>query len=167
MGGKFIGLVIGLVVGAAATYGYLTYMPQASMSDTVEMDSSVSAEEAHETREGAMKAIGGHLKALGAVAKGEMAPDAGTVVHAESLAAMSHTVKLLFAQELISDKSRAKPEIWSDWAGFSKAADDLSMATAAVVEAAKGGDPAAIGAALGDVGKACGGCHKPYRGPEK
>jgi hypothetical protein len=110
MGGKFIGLVIGLVVGAAATYGYLTYMPQASMSDTVEMDSSVSAEEAHETREGAMKAIGGHLKALGAVAKGEMAPDAGTVVHAESLAAMSHTVKLLFAQELISVKSRAKPE---------------------------------------------------------
>ena len=96
-----------------------------------------------------------------------MAPDAGTVVHAESLAAMSHTVKLLFAQELISVKSRAKPEIWSDWAGFSKAADDLSMATAAVVEAAKGGDPAAIGAALGDVGKACGGCHKPYRGPEK
>ncbi|MAO93135.1 MAG: cytochrome C556 [Rhodospirillaceae bacterium] len=165
MRSKYFKGLAGLALGGMAFFAYQSFAVNTSVTAADMM--TVSAEEAHETREGAMKAIGGHLKALGAVAKGEMAPDAGTVVHAESLAAMSHTVKLLFAQELISDKSRAKPEIWSDWAGFSKAADDLSMATAAVVEAAKGGDPAAIGAALGDVGKACGGCHKPYRGPEK
>lgn len=165
MGSKYLKGLAGLAIGGMAFFAYQSFAVNTSVTAADMM--TVSAEDAHEMREGAMKAMGGNLKALGAVAKGEMAPDAGTVVHAQSLAAMSHTVKLLFAQELISDKSRAKPEIWSDWAGFSKAADDLSMATAAVIEAAKSGDPAAIGAALGDVGKSCGGCHKPYRGPEK
>ena len=107
MGFKYFKGLAALAFGGMALFAYQSFavntpVPAADMM-------TVSAEEAHETREGTMKAIGGHLKVLGAVAKGEMAPDAGTVVHAESLAELSKTVKLLFAQELISDKSRAKP----------------------------------------------------------
>ena len=59
--------------------------------------------------------------------------------------------------------SRAKPEIWTDWAKFEAAAKALQTASADLVAAAEGGDMAAIGAAAGKVGEACGGCHKPFR----
>lgn len=177
MNGHIISGVIGLVIGGAAAFGYLNYTsapPPAPMAETMpaetvpaETMAAVTAEEAYQHRNAVMKGIGGHMQALGAVAKGEAEPDAGTIVHARGLNAASQAVKLLFVQEGISEKSRSKPEIWSDWAGFSKAADDFAMATAAVVPAAESGDPAAIGAALGEVGKTCGGCHQPYRGPEK
>lgn len=59
--------------------------------------------------------------------------------------------------------SRSKPEIWSDWAKFEEAGKALQTASADLVAAAEGGDMAAIGAAAGKVGEACGGCHKPFR----
>lgn len=118
-------------------------------------------------RQTVMHTIGGHMKALGAVAKGEMAADAATAVHAESLHALAASTKFMFPEGSITDKSRSKPEIWSDWAGFEKAADAFTDATAAMIPIAKTGDAAQIGAALGEIGKTCGGCHKPYRGPEK
>lgn len=118
-------------------------------------------------RQTAMHTIGGHMKALGAVAKGEMAADAATAVHAQSLHALAASTKFMFPEGSIPEKSRAKAEIWSDWAGFEKVADAFTEATAAMIPVAKTGDPAQIGAALGEIGKTCGGCHKPYRGPEK
>jgi cytochrome c556 len=59
--------------------------------------------------------------------------------------------------------SRAKPEIWTDWAKFEAAGKALQVAAADLVAATEGGDMAAIGAAAGKVGDACGGCHKPFR----
>lgn len=117
-------------------------------------------------RDVAMHAIADSMKALGAVAKGEAEPDAATVVHAERIYALSGTVKYLFPEGSTNAESRAKPEIWSDWAKFEAAADDFAMATPALVEAAKSGEAGQIGAALGEVGKTCGGCHKPFRAPK-
>jgi cytochrome c556 len=119
-------------------------------------------------RQTAMHMIGDHMKALGAVAKGEAEADAATAVHAKSLHALAAATKFMFMTEGdMPEMSRAKAEIWTDWAGFEKAADAFTTATAALIPAAAGGDPAAIGAALGEVGKTCGGCHKPFRGPDK
>jgi cytochrome c556 len=64
-------------------------------------------------------------------------------------------------------ETRAKPEIWSDAAGFAGKLETLAAATPALVAAAKTGNAGAIGAALGKVGKTCGGCHKPFRVPKK
>lgn len=122
---------------------------------------------AFDARNTAMHVIVSHMKALGAVAKGEAPADASTVVHATSLNALAGTVKFMFPAGEMYDKSRAKPEIWSDWDGFVAASDNFAKATPALVEAAKTGDAGAIGAALGAVGKTCGGCHESYRGPEK
>ena len=46
---------------------------------------------------------------------------------------------------------------------FNKALSAFQAASAKLLEAANSGDKAAVGAALGGVGKACGGCHKPFR----
>ncbi|MDP7641941.1 MAG: cytochrome c, partial [Alphaproteobacteria bacterium] len=57
----------------------------------------------------------------------------------------------------------ALPSIWQDWAKFEAAAKTLQTAAANLADAAGSGDMAAIGAAAGAVGKACGGCHEPFR----
>ena len=120
-----------------------------------------------EKRTAVMKGLGGHMKALSAVAKGEMEASEATVVHAIAIGEIANTVALLFPEGSGGGDSRALPKIWSDWAGFEKAADDLSAAAPGLIEAAKSGDKGKIGAALGAVGKTCGGCHKPYRAEKK
>ncbi|MDW3207052.1 MAG: cytochrome c [Alphaproteobacteria bacterium] len=155
--GKFLARTGGALLIAAVSFGSAT---------ADDMNGSLSAEESYQIRNGAMEAIAGHMKALGAVAKGEAQADAGTPVHAMSLNALAKTVPSLFMANATTDKSRAKPEIWSDWEGFKKAADDFAMATGELAEAAKSGDAGQIGAALGGVGKTCGGCHKPFRAPK-
>lgn len=139
----------------------------ASLMPAVTSAQDISDDDIFAMRNAAMKAIAGHMKALGAVAKGEAEADAGTVVHAIALNELAQTVPLLFNGESISEKSRAKGEIWSDWAGFMKAAGDFAAATSGVAAAAESGDAATIGAALGQIGATCGGCHKPFRGPAK
>ena len=50
-----------------------------------------------------------------------------------------------------------------DWAGFEKAAQALDTASADLASVAASGDKQKVAAAFGNLGKACGGCHKPYR----
>ena len=63
-------------------------------------------------------------------------------------------------------KTRAKPAIWVKWADFEAASGKLKAAGANLATAAAGGDAAAIKMAAGAIGKSCGGCHKPFRGPK-
>lgn len=60
--------------------------------------------------------------------------------------------------------TKALPEIWSDNAGFQKAAADLGEAVGKLAVAAKAGDADAVAAAIKPIGDACGACHKTYRG---
>lgn len=62
-------------------------------------------------------------------------------------------------------KTRALPKIWSDSAGFQKAADGLVAALQAVD--AKLAANADTKTAFDDARKACGSCHETYRGPNK
>lgn len=64
-----------------------------------------------------------------------------------------------------SDKgaTKASPDIWTDNAGFLKAAKALADAGGALADAAKSGDAAATATAFKAVGDACGACHKAYR----
>ena len=128
---------------------------------------AVRAGSTQEHRKAVMQGIVGHIKALGAVAKGKAKADAGTVVHAMALDELSASVKFLFPKGSGGGDSRSKPEIWTEWDKFEAAAHALSAATPALVAAAKTGDAGQIGAAIGPVGKACGGCHKPFRKPKK
>jgi cytochrome c556 len=62
-------------------------------------------------------------------------------------------------------KTAAKPEIWAQSADFQAAADKLPPEADKLIEIAATGDAAAIGAQLQATGRACGGCHKPFRVP--
>jgi cytochrome c556 len=64
-----------------------------------------------------------------------------------------------------SDKgpTKAAPEVWSDNAGFVKAAAALGDAAGKLAAMAKAGDEAGLEAQVKLVGAACGACHKDYR----
>ncbi|MDP6707428.1 MAG: cytochrome c [Alphaproteobacteria bacterium] len=125
------------------------------------------AESVQENRIKTMKLIVQNFKPLGAVAKGKAPYTMALVGNAEAMVQLSKGILTHFPEGSADSKSRAKPEIWSDWAGFQKAAAAFEAATPGLVVAAKSGDQAKIGAAVGAVGKTCGGCHKPYRKPKK
>jgi cytochrome c556 len=59
--------------------------------------------------------------------------------------------------------TKALPAIWSDKAGFQKAADDLAEASTKMAELAKAGDTDAVTAQVKVMGDACAACHRTYR----
>lgn len=59
--------------------------------------------------------------------------------------------------------TKALPEIWSDSAGFQKAALRLGDAAAKLATDAKAGDADAVAADTKALGEACGACHKAFR----
>jgi cytochrome c556 len=67
-----------------------------------------------------------------------------------------------------SDKgdTKALPAVWTDWAGFQAASKNADAAYDKLAVAAGTGDMAAIGAAFGETGKACGACHQKFRAKE-
>ncbi len=62
--------------------------------------------------------------------------------------------------------TKAKSAVWSDQAGFAKAAGVYADAAKKLAAAAKADDKAAFAAAFKDTAKACGACHKAYREKE-
>lgn len=62
-----------------------------------------------------------------------------------------------------SANTKAKPEIWKEFAKFKDAQAKLQGETAKLVAAAKSGDKAQLQSAFGGVGGACKGCHDVYQ----
>lgn len=60
-------------------------------------------------------------------------------------------------------KSAAKPEVWSDAAGFKSAQTKFEGAVVKLTAAANAGDFDKLRAAFGDVGASCKACHDSYR----
>ena len=119
-------------------------------------------------RQTVMKAVGAHMGAIASVVKGEVSFTDDVAAHASSMNAMSKLVTAIFPEGTDNGKfeTRALPKIWEDWAGFEKAAMDFDAASANLAKVAAGGDMNAIRAAFGNLGKSCGGCHKPFRQPK-
>ncbi len=63
------------------------------------------------------------------------------------------------------NNTRALPEIWSDQAGFQKAAAALGDAAGAISIAAKAGDADGVAAGIKAAGDSCGACHRAYQRP--
>lgn len=59
--------------------------------------------------------------------------------------------------------TKAKPEIWSDRAGFEKAASNFNEAALALQARAEADDKPGFAAAFEAMGKTCGACHRAYR----
>ena len=120
-----------------------------------------------EMRQGHMLNYATNLSTLGGMAKGETPYDAATaqaaadnIFHLASIKWDYYWLEGTAAGEY--EGSAAKPEIWSDRAGFEARHQDLLTASTAL-QAAAGKDQAALQGAMGAVGQACGGCHQAYR----
>lgn len=119
-------------------------------------------------RQAAMKAVGGAMKALAAMAKGEAPFDAAAVkTNAETIATKFEAAKALFPDG--SDKGEketwAKAEIWQDKDTFLQILDDGIVEANAVAGA---GDVDALRPALGGLGgKGCKACHEKFRRPKE
>ena len=113
-----------------------------------------------------MGSLGAHITAIFAVLQGEVSYGDHIGAHAAAMHGMSKLIPDMFPAGSGEGETRAKPDIWQDWAKFEAAAKALQSSTAKLVEAAESGDMGAVGAAAGAVGDACGGCHKPFRKPK-
>jgi cytochrome c556 len=122
-------------------------------------------------RKAFMDANGAHITMIAAVVKGEVS--FGDVAgNAQALAEQGKlliaNLKQLFpegtAKGETSEKSGALPVIWEKWGDFEQAAQKFQEESAKFAEVAQGGDMAAIGPALGALGKqGCGACHETFR----
>ena len=110
-------------------------------------------------RKQVMVANASHITAVFSVLKGETSYAA----HARAIADGAAMMPDIFPAGTGDGDTGALPSIWQDWAKFEAAASALQSAAANLADAAGSGDMAAIGAAAGAVGKACGGCHEPFR----
>ncbi|WP_158639300.1 c-type cytochrome [Elioraea rosea] len=90
-------------------------------------------------------------------------PVAGAVAPARAIAEHAPRIRTLFPPGSDRGDTRALPTIWSDRAGFERAADTFETQAQALLAAAEGGDARTLGSALDATGQACLACHRPYR----
>ena len=114
-------------------------------------------------RQNVMKGVGAHITNIAAVVKGQVTITDNLMTDAQGVANGLANVDKLFPAGTESGKTNALAAIWEDRAGFNKALADAQAAAKNILDAVASNDIAVIGKALGALGKACGGCHKPYR----
>ncbi len=115
-------------------------------------------------RQAAMVLQGKYLGPIGAMLKGAVPYNADIVARnatfLENLARMPWDG---FDPTTSGEKSKTKPEAFTEMAKFKAAADTLETETAKLGAAARAKDEAGVRATFGGVAKACGACHDAYR----
>ena len=110
-----------------------------------------------------MEGIGKNSKTIGdALKAGKTDPIAGA---AEKIQADAAKITGLFPPGSTHPKSRAKPEIWTNWTKFEADAKALQTNAGALATAAKSGGN--VNAAADTMFDACKSCHEDFRVPEK
>ena len=115
-------------------------------------------------RQSAMVLQGKYFGPLAGMASGKVSYNAETVArNAAFLEALNKMPWDGFNENTKDEKTRALPAVYTDNAKFKEAANQSQTAIAALVKVSKGGDEAAVKAAITDVNKTCGGCHDNFR----
>ncbi len=87
-------------------------------------------------------------------------------VNAETLALTAQQIPALFPEGSLTDKSKAKPEVWQKWSEFEAAAKNLQTQAEKLRDAARAKNEQATQDIVKDFGRtACGACHTPFRQP--
>jgi len=114
-----------------------------------------------------MSAITAHIEGIVAVLSGEVSHTGQVAAHARAMHEASLMIDDIFPAGSGVGETRAKPEIWQNWAKFEAATKAFQTATKELARIAETGDMAAVGAQLNKAGETCGGCHKPFRKEKK
>ena len=124
---------------------------------------AATPDDAVKYRQAVMNTMAGHVTAISLITAGKVDHQDYLLSHAEALAAAGDQVGKLFPAGSGTAKSDALPLIWDEGDRFQKAADAAKTATAALRDAVKSGDKAAIGRSLKPVFESCKGCHDSFR----
>ncbi|MGH7298914.1 MAG: c-type cytochrome [Candidatus Rokuibacteriota bacterium] len=101
-------------------------------------------------------------------AKAKAGNIAAIAVNAETLALNAEHIPALFPEGSLTEKSKAKPEVWQKWAEFEKAAENMQAEAEKLRDAAKAKNAQLTQDIVKGFGKnACGTCHTPFRVPPK
>ena len=88
------------------------------------------------------------------------------MVNAETLALNAEHIPAMFPSGSLTDKSKAKPDVWQKFDQFKDASKNMQTLSARLRDAAKAKDAATVETMVKDFGaKACGTCHTPFRVP--
>jgi cytochrome c556 len=119
------------------------------------------------TRQDFMKAQGADVKTIVGFSKGQGDQPAALKAVDDLIARAPKIATLFPAGTSATDfpgKTAAKPEIWTDWDKVKMIPASLENEEQNLKKAIQGGDPKAVGAAIGAMNKnGCGACHGTYR----
>lgn len=118
-------------------------------------------------RHNLMEAIGHDMGAIGDVLKNGLPHQKNIAVHARSIADHGKLIAAAFEKNATGAPHDAKPNIWTDRAGWEKALADFQAEADRFAATAASGDMAKIGGGMQALGKACNGCHETYRKPKE
>jgi cytochrome c556 len=125
----------------------------------------LAADNPAQQRHEAMEMVQESFKPLIGMARKEVPFDAAVVKkNATTIQEKLKEAHGLFPEGSGGGDSRAKPEIWTDRAGFDQAMKDAQAAAAAIATVT---DEAAYGPAFKTLGGSCKGCHDKYRLPKQ
>jgi cytochrome c556 len=86
--------------------------------------------------------------------------------NAEVIAITALQIPTLFPEGSLTEKSKAKPEVWQRRDEFDKAAKNLAVWSERLRDASKAKDEKAVADIMKDYGRVgCGSCHTPFRQP--
>jgi len=148
MNKKLMSAALAVALGAGASLAFAQAKPEVLVKQ----------------RQAAMTLQGKYMGPLGAMAQGKAPFNAAVVArnagYLEALSAMPWDGWDANTKDV---KSATLPAAFSDTAKFKTAGDNFQAAVGKLVVASKGSDEAATKAAIGNVGKTCGGCHDDFR----
>ena len=110
-----------------------------------------------------MKTLGEQTDAIGMILENKAPPD-NFATHLKVLAVTATQAKKAFEPKVPG--GNAKPEVWANWADFSKRLDELVATTSDLAAAAQHDSVAVVGGKLKSTLK-CKSCHETYRTPLK
>lgn len=130
---------------------------------------AANAQDVIKARQAEFKEFG---KRMGAIKDTIIDKKGGTLAdvagHAEYLVSKLPQIPTWFPEGSDKGETRALPEIWLNFPDFQVKARNATELARVLLAAAKSGDQTATVQAFGKLGQeGCGGCHQPYRRPEK
>jgi cytochrome c556 len=87
-------------------------------------------------------------------------------VSAETMALNADHIPMMFPKGSLTEKSKAKPEVWQKWDEFVKDSKNMVTWSERLRDASKAKNTQQVEAIMKDFGRqACGTCHTPFRVP--
>jgi cytochrome c556 len=126
-----------------------------------------AAQQAFEERDALMQELGDAIVVLSDMVAEEIPVDeAAFLGAARTIAERAPDMLDVFENQTIVPESRTKPEVFTNWDDFVMRHAALVETSSALLEATMSGGFAAGRNLVAPMRDTCGGCHRPYRGPE-